>query len=192
VVLRRSAACLTIVLALRPAAGSDWQLADLMQTLSHNQQQEATFVEKRYLSVLDKPLESSGELSFIPPNRLEKRTLKPRPESVIVDGDVLIVDQSNRRHVRVKLQERPEISAFVESIRGTLAGDQSALEKVYSIRLSGTAENWRLWLVPLQEQMVRIVSRIQMAGSQGDLTTIEFDFADGDRSEMVVTKARSR
>ena len=115
-----------------------------------------------------------------------------KPESVIVDGDVLIVDQSNRRHLRVKLQERPEISAFVDSIRGTLAGDQSALEKVYSIRLSGTAENWRLWLVPLQEQMVRIVSRIQMAGSQGDLTTIEFDFADGDRSEMVVTKARSR
>jgi outer membrane lipoprotein-sorting protein len=184
--------CLTIVLALRPAAGSDWQLADLMQTLSHNQQQKATFVEKHYLSVLDKPLESSGELSFIPPNRLEKRTLKPKPESVIVDGDVLIVDQSNRRHLRVTLQERPEISAFVESIRGTLAGDQSALEKVYSIRLSGTAENWRLWLVPLQEQMVRIVSRIQIAGSQGDLTTIEFDFADGDRSEMVVTKAPSR
>lgn len=191
-VLRRSSVCLTIVLALRPAAGSDWQLADLMRTLSHNQQQTATFVEKRYLSVLDKPLESSGELSFIPPNRLEKRTLKPKPESVIVDGDVLIVDQSNRRHLRVKLQERPEISAFVESIRGTLAGDQSALEKVYSIRLSGTAENWRLWLVPLQEQMVRIVSRIQIAGSQGDLTAIEFDFADGDRSEMVVTKALSR
>jgi len=49
--------CLTIVLALRPAAGSDWQLADLMQTLSHNQQQKATFVEKHYLSVLDKPLD---------------------------------------------------------------------------------------------------------------------------------------
>jgi outer membrane lipoprotein-sorting protein len=175
-----------------PAMADDLQLPDLMRTLSHNQQQEATFVEKRYLSVLDKPLESSGELFFIPPNRLEKRTLKPKPETLIVDGDVLIVDQSNRHRFTVSLQERPDISAFVESIRGTLAGDQSALEKFYSIELSGSADRWRLSLVPLRQEMVRIISRIQIAGSQADLTTIEFDFADGDRSEMLVAKARSR
>jgi hypothetical protein len=183
---------LTIAVALAVAMASDWQLADLMHTLSQNQPQQATFVEKRYLSVLNQPLESSGELTFIPPNRLEKRTLKPKPESLIVDGDVLIVEQSNRRHLRVNLRERPDISAFVESIRATLAGDQPALEKVYSIELSGTADKWRLSLVPRRQEMVRIVSRIQIAGSQGDLATIEFDFADGDRSEMVVAKARSR
>ncbi|HEV3019539.1 MAG TPA: outer membrane lipoprotein carrier protein LolA [Burkholderiaceae bacterium] len=189
--LRRCTVCLTFVFAL-PAMADDLQLPDLMRTLSHNQQQEATFVEKRYLSVLDKPLESSGELYFIPPNRLEKRTLKPKPETLIVDGDVLIVDQSNRHRFTVSLQERPDISAFVESIRGTLAGDQSALEKFYSIELSGSADRWRLSLVPLRQEMMRIISRIQIAGSQADLTTIEFDFADGDRSEMLVAKARSR
>jgi outer membrane lipoprotein-sorting protein len=186
------ALCLAAALSMRPAAAGDLQLPDLMRTLSRNQQQEATFVEKRYLAVLDKPLESSGELSFVPPNRLEKRTLKPRPESVIVDGDVLIVDQANRRPLRLNLQEHPEISAFVESIRGTLAGDQSALEKAYSIELSGSEQRWRLELVPRQQSMARIVSRIQIAGSQGDLTTIEFDFADGDHSEMVVARARSQ
>jgi outer membrane lipoprotein-sorting protein len=190
--LRRSAVCLTAVLAIGSAMADDWQLPDLMRTLSRNRQQQATFVEKRYLSVLDKPLESSGELSFVPPGRLEKRTLKPKRESLIVDGDVLIVDQSNRRHLEVKLQEHPEISAFVESIRGTLAGDQSALEKVYSLELSGTAEQWRLSLVPRQKEMARIVSQIQIAGSQSDLTTIEFDFPDGDRSEMTVARARSQ
>ena len=180
------------MLSWRPAVAGDWQLADLMQMLAQNRPREATFVEKRYLSVLDKPLESSGELSFVPPNRLEKRTLKPKRESLIVDGDVMIVEQSNRRRVTLSLQERPEVSAFVESVRGTLAGDQSALEKFYSIELSGSAESWRLSLVPRQERMAGIVSRIRIAGSQGDLTTIEFDFADGDRSEMVVARARSQ
>ncbi len=181
-----------IVFGLRPALAADWQLPDLMHMLAQNRPREATFVEKRYLSVLDKPLESSGELSFVPPNHLEKRTLKPKRESLIVDGDVLIVDQSNRRRLTLNLQERPEIAAFVESVRGTLAGDQSALEKFYAIKLSGSAESWRLSLVPLPEGMARIVSRIRLGGSQGDLTTIEFDFADGDRSEMAVAGARSQ
>jgi outer membrane lipoprotein-sorting protein len=188
---RAAAVCLTIALASHPALAQDWQLPDLMRTLGQNQRQKATFVEKRYLSVLDGPLESSGELSFTPPDRLEKRTLKPKKESLIVDGDTLIIGQSNRRERRVSLQEHPEISAFVDSIRGTLAGDQSALEKVYSIQLSGTAEQWRLSLVPRQKEMARIVSHVQIAGSQGDLSTIEFDFADGDRSEMTVAKVRS-
>jgi outer membrane lipoprotein-sorting protein len=191
-VMPRLGLCLTVVLCARAAIADDWQLPDLMRTLSQNKRQEATFVEKRYLSVLDKPLVSSGELSFVPPNRLEKRTLKPKPESLVVDGDVLIVEQSNRRQRRLRLQEHPEISAFVESIRGTLAGDRSALESVYSLELSGSAEQWRLSLVPRQEEMARIISQIRIAGSQADLTTIEFDFADGDRSEMTVARARGQ
>jgi hypothetical protein len=189
---RPSALGLMIGFALHPALAADWQLPDLMQMLAQSGPREATFVEKRYLNVLDKPLESSGRLSFVPPNRLEKRTLKPKHEALIVDGDVLIVEQSNRRRLTLNLQERPEISAFVESVRGTLAGDRTALERFYSIGLSGNAESWRLSLVPLQPGMARIVSRIRMAGSEGDLTTIEFDFADGDRSEMVVARARSQ
>ena len=38
---------------------------------------KATFVEKKYLAMLDQPLESSGELSFTA-DRLEKRTVKAR------------------------------------------------------------------------------------------------------------------
>jgi hypothetical protein len=36
-------------------------------------------------------LESSGELSFDAPDRLEKRTIKPRPDALLLDGDKLTV-----------------------------------------------------------------------------------------------------
>jgi outer membrane lipoprotein-sorting protein len=188
--LRRIVPWLAIAIALGPAMADDLQLPALMQTLSHNQHQQARFIEKRYLSVLDRPLESSGELSFVPPDRLEKRTLRPKRESLVVDGDVLTIGQSNGRELRYSLQEHPEISAFVESIRGTLAGDQDALEKAYTLQLSGTAERWHLLLVPRRKEMARIISRVEIAGAQGDLNTIEFDFADGDRSEMAIARVQ--
>jgi len=131
---------LLMLLAVVPAMAKEWQLEDLMEILSRNRAQSTTFIERRYLSVLNKPLESFGELSFVPPGHLEKRTLKPKAESVIVDGDVLTVARPNQNALHYRLQEHPEIAAFVESIRGTLAGDQTALEKVYRLVLSGGVE----------------------------------------------------
>ena len=190
--LRRRTLSLVIILAVGPAMAEELQLEELMKTLSRNSQQSATFVEKRYLRVLNEPLESSGELSFVPPNHLEKRTFKPKTESVIVDGDILTVARSGPNALHYRLQEHPEISAFVESIRGTLAGDQTALEKVYQLTLSGSFERWRLLLVPRQKELARIVSRIGISGSHSELTTIEFDFEDGDHAEMTIAAVQGQ
>ena len=179
-----------ILLAL-PATlvqADDWQVSDLMQLLGESKSGKALFVEKKYISIIDKPIESSGELSFTAPDRLEKHTLKPKAETLLLEGDKLTVDQPGKRHLTVDLQERPEVAAFVESIRGTLSGDRSALEKFYTLELTGTAEEWKLVLIPRLEQMLKVISRIQIGGTHADVKKIDFYQGDGDRSEMTIKK----
>lgn len=170
------------------ALAADFDLGQLMQTLAQNRGNRAVFVEKKYLAVLDKPVESSGELLYVAPGRLEKRTLKPRPESVVLDGGILTVERGKQRHQLV-LQDYPEVSAFVESIRGTLAGDRKALERVYGLHLEGSPERWTLYLLPNDPKMAALVSRIRIAGTRGEVRSVEILQADGDRSVMSIDKA---
>lgn len=185
---RLSALFVTLfLLALAPAGrAADWQLAELMQVLAQTKSAQARFVERKYIAMLDKPVESSGELMFNAPDRMEMRTLKPRKQSLVLDGDRLTMEQDGRQRT-VSLQSYPEVAAFIEGIRGTLAGDRQALERVYKVHLLGSPARWQLVLVPLEPGMSRIISRIRIGGANGEVTLVAYDHADGDRSEMLIT-----
>ena len=190
--MRKTAALIALTLLAGlyplPTLAATLQLGDLMQLLAQTKSARASFVEKKYLGIVDKPVESSGELAFTAPDKLEKRTLKPKPEALLLDGAKLTVEQGSRRHV-IALQDYPEVAAFVESIRGTLSGDRSALEKAYKLEVSGSLDKWRLELTPTQARMAKIVTRIRMQGQRNEINLIEFEQADGDRSEMIVSPA---
>lgn len=185
--LPRTLVAVLLTLAAGVAMAGDVKLSELMQLLAQQKSGKASFVEKKYIGIVDKPVESSGELAFTAPNKLEKRTLKPALESLVLDGDSLTIEQADKRRFAVSLQEHPEVSAFVESIRGTLAGDRTALEKYYTIAVAGPMEKWQLQLVPTQARMAQVISRIRISGAHASVKTIEFEQADGDRSEMAIT-----
>ncbi len=167
---------------------ADWALPELMHLLAQQRSGKASFVERKYMSMLDKPLESSGELSFDAPDRLEKRTLKPRPEVMLLDGDKLTVTLPEKKPLKLRLQDHPELAAVVESIRGTLSGDQATLERNYGVTLSGVPSKWQLTLTPVQKAVAQVVRQVQIAGAEANLKTITFEQADGDRVEMVIAK----
>ena len=87
----RRALLLALLFSGLPAAhAADWQLADLMQQLGQVKNAQARFVERKYIALLDKPVESSGELSFTAPDRMEMRTLRPKKQSLLLEGNRLI------------------------------------------------------------------------------------------------------
>jgi len=182
---RLAGTCLLIALGSQPAFAA-WDVTQLMQGLAQNKSGRASFVEKKYIAVLEQPVESSGELLYTAPDRLEKRTLKPRPESMVIDSGSLVVERGKRRMV-LRLQDYPELVAFTESIRGTLAGDIAALRRVYNLDLEGTAERWTLTLRPVETRMLAVVQRIRIGGSNAEVKTIEIEQADKDRSVMTIT-----
>lgn len=187
-----ASAWLLFALAGPVARADDLQLSQLMHILAQNKSGKATFVEKKYIGIIDRPIVSTGDLAFTAPDKLEKRTLTPRPESLTLNGDILTIDQPGKHRMTVSLEEHPEVSAFIESIRGTLAGDLGALEKYYTLKLTGSLAQWQLVLTPKQERLSSIFSRIRIGGSGGDIKTIDLDQRDGDHSEMVITGTAGR
>ncbi|MES2879359.1 MAG: LolA-related protein [Pseudomonadota bacterium] len=183
------AAAWLFILAMAPAAyAADWDLDQLMQGLAQTRSGHARFVEKKMIAILDQPVESSGELFYTAPDRLEKRTIKPKPETMVVNGDHLQIERG-RQKIQLQLQEYPELAAFIDSIRGTLAGDRKALERSYQLSLEGAAPAWTLRLVPVSSKMKQAVSLIRITGARDEIRSIHVTQVDGDSSVMLIEKA---
>jgi hypothetical protein len=176
------AALLLLLLSVSGQAG-DWDLDRLMERLAQNPGGRVDFTEKTYMSILNLPVESSGELVYIPPDRLEKRTVEPRPEIASLQGSELTLERGGQRRT-LRLDEYPEAAAFVESIRGTLAGDRAALERTYRLRLEGGEDDWTLVLEPRGLRLSAVVRRIEIRGGGAEARRIEILQPDGDRSVM--------
>ena len=166
---------------------AEWNIDQLMQGLAQIRSDHSSFVEKKFIAMLDKPVESSGELFYTAPDRLEKRTVKPKPESMILDHGTLVIERGRQIH-RLQSQDYPELAAFIDSIRGTLAGDRKALERSYRLSLDGTFERWTLQLLPVDEELQAVVKRIRVAGVRDTVRSIEITQADGDSSLMLIEK----
>jgi hypothetical protein len=109
---------------------------------------------------------------------------------MILEQSTLIIERGRQKH-RLALQDYPELSAFVDSIRGTLAGDRKALERSFRLSLTGTAEQWTLQLMPLSDKMQSVVKNIRIGGARDVVRSIETNQADGDRSLMLIEKLAS-
>ena len=178
-----------LALALPAApAWAAWDIDALMRTLSLAKVSRATFVEKKHIAMLDSPVTSSGELLFTAPDRLERRTLKPRPELMVLEGGALTLTRGQRQMV-FKLQEYPAIGALTESIRATLAGDRAALERHYTLKLAGAEPRWSLLLTPREARIRGFVLEIRIDGEHGEVRTVETLQSDQDRSVMTITRA---
>ena len=180
---------ITLALMLAPivAHAADWDIDRLLQGLAQIRSDHSRFVEKKFIAILDKPVESTGELFYTAPDHLEKRTIKPKPESMILDQGTLVIERGRKMH-RLESQDYPELAAFIDSIRGTLAGERKALERNYHLSLDGTAERWTLQLLPLDEKMQAVVKRIRITGTRAALRSVEITQADGDSSLMLIEK----
>ncbi len=185
----RAVLTLLLILSLLPAIShaADWTIEQLMHSLAQTRSGRASFVETKSIAMLDKPVESSGELFYSAPDHLEKRTLKPKPELVTVDGDTLLIERGRQKY-RLQLQAYPELAAFIDSIRGTLAGDRKALERNYRLSLDGSAAHWTLQLLPTDEKMLAVIERILIAGEHDTVLSIAITQADGDSSVMRIEK----
>lgn len=160
----------------------------LMSALARRKSGRVLFTETKYLAIVGKPVQSSGELLFTAPDHLEKRTLAPKPENLVLDGDMLTVERDGKRHT-LPLQNYPEVAAFIESIRGTLAGNRGTLERYYKLGLEGRASRWTLTLTPADSRMAAVISQVRIDGSQDALNRVEIRQADGDRSVMQIRPA---
>jgi len=176
-----------LLLASLPAAAQEepWDFARLMAQLAQVQTSRVRYSEIKRVAVLQKPLQLSGTLFYERPARLERRQILPFKEVISVDGDWLTVEREGRTW-RIALQNASLIAALVESLRATLAGDGTELERLYSARVQGTRQRWTLALSPREVEIAGVVEGINIAGSGSRIARVEILQPGGDGSVMTI------
>jgi hypothetical protein len=179
---------LAVIAGVTPAVAavaSAQGLDQLMALLARRQHGHVTFVEEHFLAVLDRPVESSGELLYDAPDRLEKRTLKPKPESLILEHGVITAHRGRHTYV-LNLADYPQIVPLIDSIRATLAGDRASLERLFKVTLDGPLDHWTLLLLPSDSSVAKSVKQIRIEGVQDAIHSVEIQQADSDRSLLTI------
>lgn len=166
-------------------AQQGFTLGELMSSLAQRKHGEVIYREEDHLAILDRPLKSSGVLVYDAPDRLEKRTLKPKQESLVLQGDELTARRGKRTY-HLQLSAYPQVAPLVAAIRDTLGGNEAALERAFKVDFTGTREDWKLRLVPLDEEVARKVSAVQIAGARDEIRSVTISQVDGDRSVMTL------
>jgi Outer membrane lipoprotein carrier protein LolA-like len=160
-------------------------LDEVFRLLAARHHGHVAFTEVQTLAMLDRPLESSGELLYDAPDHLEKRTLQPKPETLLLEHGVLTARRGHRTWV-MSLRDFPQVVPFVESVRATLAGDAHALEQYFTLSFSGSVERWSLALIPKDATVARAVKEIRIEGERDAVHTVRITQTDGDASVMTI------
>jgi len=186
---RRALAAVLAMAVWVPASAAEFSLQQLMQNLGRVRSSEGRFTERKYLSILETPLESSGTLAYRAPGTLEKRTLTPEQETLSLDNSELVLESATRGWRKsFSLREHPVIWAFVESVRSTLAGDLPTLQRFYKVELEGRESGWRMTLRPRDPAMQAVIDEIRISGSGTWISRIETLEAGGNRTVMNVRR----
>jgi outer membrane lipoprotein-sorting protein len=183
--------CRSLLLALACCAAPAWalDLPELMGLLSKQKSGEARFTEQRFVHGLEGPLDSRGTLSFNAPDKLVRRTLSPRDETMAVEGNTLTLSRGGRNRT-LTLDSMPELLGLVEAMRGTLSGDGTTLQRYFRSTVSGSTANWTLDLLPADSRLAAQVRSIRISGRASEVVGLEMEFVGGDRSVMSITPER--
>jgi hypothetical protein len=166
-----------------------FELGELLAVLARRPSGQATFSEQRFVKGLDEPLVATGTLSYSAPDRFARRTLQPRAEAMVVEGNTVTLSRAGRSRT-LALDSSPEAVVAVEAVRGTLTGNAQALQRHFRTKLSGDIERWTLELQPLDARAAGPLRSVRITGQQGDLRVVETQLLDGDRTVMTIDPVR--
>jgi hypothetical protein len=168
------------------ASSANVEIDALMQKLSAVRAADGKFTERKYFSILNEPMILKGTVHYRAPDYVRKEYHDPDSESYEVRGDNLTIEFPDGRRRDLSIDEHPVLRAFVESYRGTLAGDLERLRRYFELELSGPMEAWQLRLTPRDLELAEYLGAVVMRGREGTVTSVETLEANGDRSVMML------
>jgi hypothetical protein len=177
---------LAAAFALAASSAAALTLDELMHELQGVAERHATFEETKQIALLTTPITRRGSLDYMRPDRLRMQVDKPYFERLDIAGDTVTVERSTGVS-RIALSTQPALSAWIASLRATLAGDAAALQARFDVRVSGTLAQWRLDLTPRDAALAAVVERLAIAGHGSDVVRFEVDERKGDSSRMTIS-----
>jgi hypothetical protein len=166
-----------------------WGLEQLMADLraQAGPENRVAYQEEKHYAFLEQELESSGILSFSPPDTLIREVLAPDPGRYTIEGQRLLIEEEGAPRRELHLGDYPQAAVFIEAFRAALTGDLAKLQHHFRIELSGRVSRWHLRLVPLDAEIVRVVESIVLTGRRGRVKEIRTNEAGGDFTLMLLS-----
>ena len=180
------------------ATGNNWTVKRLMQELSQVSYASLNFVETRQSMFLSTDMIIEGKIQYRAPDYIEKVTVSPMAEKIVVDGDTMLVEKLGDAKKRdavmetkhYSIESHPVLKATVGSIRYILAGNSEMLGEYYDMVISGQCENWTLELTPRTAEISDYARKIILSGNESSILKYVTILADGDESVMTLTYDR--
>ena len=187
-----------LLMPVANAAGNSWTVKRLMQELSQVSYARLNFVETRQSMFLSTDMVIEGNIQYRAPDHIEKVTVSPMSEKIVVDGDTMLVEKLGiaKNHDVVmqtkhySIESHPVLKATVGSIRYILAGNSEMLGEYYEMSISGQCENWTLELTPRTVEISDYTQKIILSGNESSILRYVTIQADGDESVMTLTYDR--
>ena len=174
------------------AVENSWTTKQLLHQLSEVNFAKISFVETKHYMFLTTDLVIEGNIEYRSPDYLEKNTLSPIAEKIVIDGDSMVVEKITEggknntilRKNRYSIRSHPALKATVGSILPMLAGNYEVLNENYEMVIDGLREGWTLELVPKSTEFLDHIGKIILSGKDAYILEYVIIQADGDESVM--------
>ena len=142
-------------------------LDTIMGLLAARPGHQNTFREEKTVPHLTRPLVSSGVLVYRRPDHMEKRTLSPLREDLVVDGRrASVTAGDNPPHV-LDVDAHAELRIVIDTFLGILSGDLNRLRADFDVTAEGSTALWRITLLPRGAEARKLLRGASVTGRAG-------------------------
>lgn len=186
---------LSAILSAAIADEDVWDVSKLMHQVSSIAHAKLVFRETRNSAFLVTDLVTEGNIEYRRPDYIEKNTVSPIVEKVVIDGNYLSIERAahNKKGdntVQVQkypVQSHPVLAVAVASLRAMLDGNMVRIQEDFEIKLDGSRADWQLDLTPTNPEILKYFDRIALYGSDARIQKVVSIQADGDQSMLELT-----
>jgi outer membrane lipoprotein-sorting protein len=152
-------AALTSIGKTAPLSEAD--LKNLLAGIRQNRSTQADFQEERVIRLMKKPILSSGEVWFQPPNKFRREVKGNSPSVTVSDGRQLWIYYPNFKSAeRYPLGKGSPLDSTVAAINSAL--NLENIENMFQINAAKTDKGYELALTPRTPSMRRAFQKLDL------------------------------
>src|SRR5205809_1920767 len=150
---------LTSVASTAPLSEAD--LKNLLAGIRANRTTQADFQEERVMRLMKKPIVSSGQISFQPPNKFRREVKGNSPSITVSDGRQLWIYYPNFKSAeRYPLGKSSPLDSTVAAINSAL--NLENIENTFQINAAKSDKGYDLALLPRIASMKRVFQKLDL------------------------------
>ena len=146
----------------------------------------ASFREEKHITLLKKPLVSSGKVYFDAAGRaFARHATSPKKSALVLRGNELVVEENGKRQ-STNLRQNPIVATLAKGVRDLLSGKIEQLKKDFTLSYTEKEKagvtDWQITMKPRDKQLKRLVKSLRVDGRNTDLLRLSIFEVNGDKA----------